>query len=186
MTTPTLVFISGGVRSGKSSYAENLSIQIADETNSHLHYIATGVPSDQEMEERIKMHKDQRLTQNKKWITWEKADGIGELAPHFNHRDVLLLDCLTTLVNNEFFLNTGETVDCIENRIFTSIERLQHKCHTLIVVSNEVFFDTTYDTKLVLPYKKLLGRLHQRIVKQASYAFRVEFGTPIKMKGDSL
>lgn len=185
MTTSTLVFISGGVRSGKSSYAEHLSTQIADETNSHLHYIATGVPSDHEMKERINMHKDQRLKHEKKWVTWEKADNIGELATQFNHGDVLLLDCLTTLVTNEFFLNRGETVDCIENRIYTSIESLLHNCHTLIVVSNEVFFDTLYDSEVVLPYKKLLGKLHQRIVNRSSHVFRVEFGTPVMMKGDS-
>ncbi len=102
-TAPSLIFISGGVRSGKSSFAEKLALKIACEEGGGLHYIATGVPSDLEMKERIKKHQHDREAAKYRWITVEQSINIGAIADHFNNRDILLLDCVTTLLNNELF-----------------------------------------------------------------------------------
>src|SRR5947207_15991618 len=100
---PSLIFISGGVRSGKSSLAEKLAIKIASEEGGRLHYIATGVTFDKEMKERIKKHQQDRKTAKYQWIITEQSTNIGAIADRFNSRDILLLDCVTTLLNNELF-----------------------------------------------------------------------------------
>lgn len=100
---PSILFISGGVRSGKSTFAEELAREYAIEEEANLHYIATSVVIDAEMKERIFLHQKGREKQVLKWTTWEKPVHLGELTCEFQKSDILLLDCLTTLVGNELF-----------------------------------------------------------------------------------
>ncbi|MEM5594860.1 bifunctional adenosylcobinamide kinase/adenosylcobinamide-phosphate guanylyltransferase [Niallia circulans] len=102
-TKSSIIFVTGGVRSGKSSLAERLAIKYAQDERAELHYIATAVITDAEMEERIIRHQQNREAQKVKWNSYEKPVDIGELAAVFTKKDVVLLDCLTVLVNNELF-----------------------------------------------------------------------------------
>ena len=110
-TAPSLIFITGGVRSGKSSFAEKLAVKIAyRRTGGGLNYIATGVPFDTEMKERIKQHQQDRKTAKYQWKTVEQSINIGAIADRFNNRDILLLDCVTTLLNNELFSSSKDGI----------------------------------------------------------------------------
>src|SRR5690554_6184956 len=109
MEGSSLIFITGGVRSGKSSFAERFATETAAKTKGRLNYIATGVPFDEEMEKRIDKHRQDRSKGPIPWITREQPVNIGELASLFNNQDVILLDCVTTLVNNELF-SLGENL----------------------------------------------------------------------------
>ncbi|WLD91662.1 bifunctional adenosylcobinamide kinase/adenosylcobinamide-phosphate guanylyltransferase [Alkalihalobacillus sp. AL-G] len=182
-TTRSLIFITGGVRSGKSSFAEKLAIQLATGSSRSLHYIATGERSDSEMEKRIQKHRQQRKESESQWTTWEQPRNIGTLATHFSDDDILLLDCLTTLLNNELF-STGADQQSSMNAILQGIEALSRCCHTLIIVSNEVLNEPIQDNQLVFTYKKVLGHLHQMIVQRALRAYLVESGVEIEMKGE--
>lgn len=175
----SLIFVSGGVRSGKSSFAEKQAKQLIERTSGTLHYIATGVPTDQEMVDRIRRHQVDRAGFG--WTTWESPTEVGKLSDHFNGDDIVLLDCLTTWLNNELFQN--EIPDAVESQILTEIDRLVESCHSLVIVSNDVFYDAMVDSELVFTYKRVLGRLHQQIVKIASDAFHVESSIPVRMKG---
>lgn len=55
-----LTFITGGARSGKSTFAEQTAARLALNEGGKLHYIATSKPSDEEMRLRIRRHKEQR------------------------------------------------------------------------------------------------------------------------------
>jgi adenosylcobinamide kinase/adenosylcobinamide-phosphate guanylyltransferase len=59
-----LILVTGGARSGKSSYAE----QLVASTGEHIAYIATAKPLDAEMEDRIAKHRQQRPDT---WQTFE-------------------------------------------------------------------------------------------------------------------
>ncbi|WP_210366672.1 bifunctional adenosylcobinamide kinase/adenosylcobinamide-phosphate guanylyltransferase [Bacillus sp. REN3] len=183
-----LIFISGGVRSGKSSFAEKLAIDIAERCCVQLHYVATGQSSDREMEERIIRHKQDRRDSGRNWTTWEQPRNLAELSSSFSCGDVVLLDCLTTLLNNEFFHGGDrwrhEDFQLqVHNGIAGAIEGIAGRTHTLIVVSNEVLNGTVADHEMVFTYMRLLGQIHQTIVRKSKFAYIVESGIPILKKG---
>ena len=60
-------------------------------------------PSDSEMKKRISRHQEDRRQSGCHWKTWEQPVSIGKLASYFKGDDIVLLDCLTTWLNNELF-----------------------------------------------------------------------------------
>jgi adenosylcobinamide kinase / adenosylcobinamide-phosphate guanylyltransferase len=187
MATASLIFITGGVRSGKSSFAEKLALEMASENGGQLNYLATGVASDQEMVERIAKHQQDRKSVKFRWKTIEQSINIGAIADVFSEDDIILLDCVTTLLNNELFSakqkwNESFLAQVMEN-IITGINEIAEKAKTLIVVSNEVFHSSMVENELVFTYGKILGKIHQQLVQDAVQAYLVEAGIAIKMKG---
>lgn len=189
MAEGSLIFITGGVRSGKSSYAERTAARIAEKTAGKLHYIAAGKAFDSEMEARIRKHRYDRDKSGLGWTTWEKPSKLDEISGSFGNQDIILFDCLTTLLNNEFFggedvWQTREFQQNLSNEILSSVVEIRKKCSCLIIVSNEVLNEAIGENELVFTYAKILGKLHREIVKLADEAFLVEAGIPIQMKGE--
>ncbi|SLL35362.1 Adenosylcobinamide kinase [Mycobacteroides abscessus subsp. abscessus] len=180
-TKSSIIFVTGGVRSGKSSFAESLAIEYARKEKADLHYIATAVNTDTEMQERIAKHQQIRKTQKVKWNSHEQAVNIGELAEVFSKKDVLLLDCLTVLVNNELFLKDQQQ-EMIEDKLKKDLVALSRSCRYLILVSNEVTYEPSTDP-FVQNYSRILNRLHYFLVQHAKEAYLVEFGIAKKKKG---
>ncbi|HAQ07456.1 MAG TPA: cobinamide kinase [Bacillus bacterium] len=184
----SIIFISGGVRSGKSSFAEKLAAQYAGQVPGRLHYLAAGQPSDREMQERITRHQNDRSASGLDWSTWEQPRYLSRLSHLFSSDDVILLDCLTTLLNNHFFNEEEKGSDpdflrTIQRTISHDIDVLAQNCRALIVVSNEVLSEPLADNELVFTYARVLGQLHQSIVKKSRSAYLVEAGIPVLMKG---
>jgi adenosylcobinamide kinase/adenosylcobinamide-phosphate guanylyltransferase len=92
-----IVMVTGGARSGKSSHAENL----CKSQNNNVAYIATSIPFDEGMKDRIKKHQEMRP---KNWTTYESYEDIHKLIKGIeeNHHTVIL-DCVTLLINNLMF-----------------------------------------------------------------------------------
>lgn len=182
-----IIFISGGVRSGKSQLAEELAIKRAQWYGKQLHYVATGERSDKEMLERITHHQQSRQKSGQHWKTWEQPREIHQLASNFSANDIILLDCITTLLNNEFFYDNRWSNQAYQlqlgEKLLKDIKELASAANTLILVSNEILHDVMSEEPLVRVYGKLLGTLHQRIVEVADEAYLVESGCLIRMKG---
>lgn len=188
MAAASLIFITGGVRSGKSSFAEKMAVENAKENGGQLNYLATGVASDPEMRERIAKHQNDRESGKSRWRTIEQSQNIGESADYFNKEDIILIDCVTTLVNNELFSSSNQEWDesflaHVMETIITGINKIREKAKVLIVVSNEVFYESIAENDLVFSYSRILGKIHQQLVKEADQAFLVESGIPTTMKG---
>ncbi|MEK3991912.1 MULTISPECIES: bifunctional adenosylcobinamide kinase/adenosylcobinamide-phosphate guanylyltransferase [Robertmurraya] len=182
-----LIFISGGVRSGKSSFAEKTAMELTKKTQGNLHYIASGVAFDEEMKDRIKRHQQQRNEGEHQWVTWEEPYFLHNLSTVFQPNDIVLFDCLTNLLNNRLFQTEERLMDPsfhkeIRISIIEGILSVQKSCHTLIVVSNEILNEPIHSSDLVLVYAKILGRLNQQVVARAKEAYLVEAGIPICMK----
>lgn len=92
-----IILITGGARSGKSSYAENMAKVYGEK----VLYIATAIPYDEEMRERIMKHKEARPA------NWHTYEGYKNLKSVFEKNDlnfeVVLLDCITVMVTNLMF-----------------------------------------------------------------------------------
>src|SRR5690625_1896099 len=113
METGNIIFITGGARSGKSSFAEDYAAAKAQQKAVGLNYIATSKPSDEEMVQRIKMHQRDRKKSENPWETWEWPFDLHEIVSHFKQSDVILLDCLTVLLSNELF-REGKIIVCMD------------------------------------------------------------------------
>ncbi|QCJ42337.1 bifunctional adenosylcobinamide kinase/adenosylcobinamide-phosphate guanylyltransferase [Bacillus sp. S3] len=186
MGASTFIFITGGVRSGKSSHAECLAIDMARKTGGQPNYIATGVPSDPEMQHRVAMHQRSRDSGVFRWKTIEKPIQIGALANSISDKDIVLLDCVTTLLNNELFSSeqtwNESYLKTIKQDILTGIMSIKSRAGAMIVVSNEVLNELPIASELVFSYSRLLGKIHQDLVKEADKAILVEAGIPLVMK----
>ncbi|GKU84661.1 bifunctional adenosylcobinamide kinase/adenosylcobinamide-phosphate guanylyltransferase [Niallia sp. NCCP-28] len=180
----TLIFITGGVRSGKTSFAEQLAAQFAEKEDLQLHYLATGVVTDAEMQKRVEHHQEIRANYQRQWKTVEQEANLHTLQQRFCKKDVVLFDCLTTLVSNELFLKeqahwSKSFLESLKQEIVTAVILLSRKCKYFIIVSNEVSYEPM-QTPLLIAYSWLLGNLHQTFVEIATEAYLVENGLVIK------
>jgi adenosylcobinamide kinase / adenosylcobinamide-phosphate guanylyltransferase len=183
-----LIFVTGGARSGKSSFAERLACKIASDYGGDLHYIATCKPADDEMSNRIRRHQLERKESAAEWVTWECPTDINNLVPVFKKTDIVLLDCLTILLTNELFQDEHSWKhqafqEKVMQLILLGIKAIEEKVQTIVIVSNDVLNENIIEQPLVHVYGRLLGKLHQQIVKNARKAFTVESGIPVLMKG---
>ena len=183
METGKLIFITGGVRSGKSTFAEQLAIKHARETDNNLHYIACGIPSDEEMQERIKRHQQDREQSRFSWKTWEQPVHLSHIANQFTNQDVILLDCVTTLLNNYLFQEAINDTHTVLELVREDITALCNHAGEVIIVSNEVLQDIPYEDELTQNYQAVLGNIHQQIAETANLAILVESGIPLVKKG---
>lgn len=155
-----LIFISGGVRSGKSTLGENLTEKLSEVRKV---YLATSIAYDEEMIQRIIMHKKQRS--GKGYITIEKSTDIGEVLVNIRDGDTILLDCLGNLLANEMYSDKAtKEIDKVAEKIFSDICRINEKAENLIIVSNDVFSDGCMYSDSVIRYIDTLAWLHRKIV----------------------
>jgi adenosylcobinamide kinase/adenosylcobinamide-phosphate guanylyltransferase len=184
-----MVFISGGVRSGKSEVAERYVRTLASDEDS-VHYIATAQAVDDEMNMRIARHQEQRARQSLRWVTWEQPTGLHELVARFGSNDVLLLDCLTNLLANELFRDEGwkQEEACFQKAIgiLEAVRGLAARSKAFVIVSNELFSGGVPDDLGTYHFMKMLGWLHQQIVASASVAILVQHGIPFLKKGEGI
>lgn len=173
-----MIFLSGGVRSGKSGVAEKLAIR-------HLHpdgrllYVACGSRTDLEMDERIWHHQQRRAASGHSWITIEKP--IDVAAIDVKASDTVLIDCITTLLAGEYFREDKPVAEADE-RIVQGVLKLVQQTHAVVVVSNELAFEAPA-SELTADYMKKLGVIHQRLVGKSDKAILVEHGISIIKKG---
>lgn len=173
-----MIFITGGVRSGKSAFAERYAIK--DAQQKQLYYVATGVAFDDEMKKRITRHQEDRQRQGLNWTTIEMQVPIPQKIAHLTSKDVLLFECITTWLSNVFYESEQEMMRC--QYIDRCIASLQKQLHcwqqqgaTIIIVSNEVLDELPSQYEEVNLYRQKLGQLHQWIVKHCTEAYEVQF-----------
>ena len=174
-----LTFILGGVRSGKSSFAQKLA-----SSGERVLFVATAEAGDREMADRIRVHRESRPP---KWETLEEPVELVEaLKPVLGKYDTVLLDCLTLWVSNLLLRGT----DAVSSRrhILARAEGLagliQGSDCSWIVVSNEVGLGVVPPTELGRVYADELGRVNQLLAAEADDVYFMAAGLPIALKGD--
>lgn len=179
-----LIFISGGVRSGKSGLGERLAAQYAGEGRKI--YLATTRAYDAEMERRIARHRQDRA--GKGFVTMEADRAVGDAAKSLLPSDAVLLDCLGALASNEMFgeawvSEAASTANALADTIFGDIMRLNSAVSTLIIISNEVFSDGVDYDAMTLEYIRLMGLLHRRLAVASNMAIECSAGLYTVHKG---
>ena len=183
-----IIFVTGGARSGKSSFAEN----IFKNRNGKKLYIATATPFDSEMKERIKLHQIER---GDNFSTLEKYKNIAEEVTHnYNDYNYILLDCITIMVNNIMFDSRGEEWDNITNEELFNIEKtvikeiddlinhFKNRNGQLVMVSNELGMGLVPEIALGRHFRDITGRVNQFIAKKADNVYLLVSGIDMKIK----
>lgn len=177
-----LIFISGGVRSGKSQLGENMAEKLASMCGGRKIYLATALVYDDEMRKRVERHQKNRRA--KGYITIEKGSRIGEIKDRLTSGDIVLLDCLGSLVANEMFDGNRSDSDTeLIDRIFADIQKVDHAVNSLVIVSNDVFFDGISYQDTVRSYVSVLGKLHVKIAGMADTAVECACGIHLYHRG---
>jgi len=180
-----IYYVTGGARSGKSGFAEKIA-----ENHGDVVYIATAVATDEEMENRIDIHKNSRP---KEWETFEQYRDIDRILRSSDKKS-FLLDCLTILTTNilmEYSLD-GEGInpekekqitDVVMREIMNFVVAAKEGDKTLIVVSNEVGMGIVPEGKLSRFFRDLAGRANQLMSSLSDEAYLMVSGIPIRIKG---
>ena len=161
-----IILVTGGARSGKSSFAERLALKIGD---GRAAYIATAQIFDDEMKFRVEVHQSRR---GDNWRTFEapfNAEGkILEAAKDF---DAILFDCVTIYISN--FLCAAELddekflYDNLRGLIQKLIDAAQNSDATTIFVTNEVGGGIVPENKLARRFRDLAGLANQMLAAQS-------------------
>lgn len=183
-----IVLVTGGARSGKSSFAESLCKM----QNNKTAYIATSIPFDEEMKDRVKKHRESRPREWKTYETYEKVyASIPEIAAE---NETVILDCVTLMVNNLMFKEnidydqiTPEQANQIEKSIKEEFEKLIEAIKQtnlyFVIVTNEIGMSPVAANKLTRIYTDIIGRMNQLIARAADEVYFVVSGIPMQIKG---
>lgn len=181
-----MMLITGGARSGKSRFAE----QVAERRGGEVLYIATSVVTDAEMAERIRYHQQQRPAH---WHTFESYRDLGNVVSvHQAQFPTIIIECITTLITNLLFDIAGETppeemdFDAIEQHIFAQVAQLmeaaQHPESEVIIVTNEVGMGIVPDNLLARRFRDIAGRVNQQLAAAADDVYLIVSGIPLPVK----
>lgn len=173
-----LTLVLGGVRAGKSSYAQRLASE-----GKRVLFVATAEAGDEEMAARIQAHREGRPAH---WDTLEEPiDLVGALTPVLDQYDTVLLDCLTIWVSNLLLKGQGPGSGNVDPLSETKrLLALYGKADsTWIVVSNEVGLGVVPATQLGRSYADELGRVNQTVASAANEVYFMAAGLPLRLKG---
>jgi adenosylcobinamide kinase/adenosylcobinamide-phosphate guanylyltransferase len=170
------IFILGGARSGKSSFALKLAQAISD----RVLFVATAEVKDEEMAERVQKHKTSRPPS---WQVLEAPSSVGRRIGQEKGFDVVIIDCLSLLVSN--LLIKGERAGA-EERVSKEIQEIKACIESLdatfIIVSNEVGMSLVPSNKLGRVYRDLLGWANQVIANFAQEVYLTVSGLHLRLK----
>jgi adenosylcobinamide kinase/adenosylcobinamide-phosphate guanylyltransferase len=170
------IFVIGGCRSGKSSHALELAEKM---TANERIFIATCVPQDGEMRQRVAKHRQNR---NQSWKTVEAPLHLPQaIMDHARAEDVVLVDCLTLWISN--LLMENENPSAVEGQISRLVQAVQSAAGPLMLVSNEVGTGIVPENKLARRYRDLVGSVNQEVASHVDKVVWVVAGIPVTIKG---
>ncbi|MDT8419793.1 MAG: bifunctional adenosylcobinamide kinase/adenosylcobinamide-phosphate guanylyltransferase [Desulfuromonadales bacterium] len=170
-----LIYVTGGARSGKSRFAQ----QLAEQNPGDLLYIAPAQVLDAEMADRVAQH---RLARGERWVLLEEPLQLAErLTRAADGKSALLLDCVTIWLSNLFF-HFDEEHDVIMAAVERLISLLGSLPAPLYMVSNELGSGIVPENAMARSFRDLAGAVNQRLAAAADEAWLVVSGLPLRLK----
>jgi adenosylcobinamide kinase / adenosylcobinamide-phosphate guanylyltransferase len=168
----TVTLLLGGVRSGKSHYAQQLG-----ERAERVVFVATAQPGeDEEMRRKVDRH---RAARPQHWQTLEEPLALAEtIAHHGPNCDLMIIDCLTIFAAN---LLDAEADN--QSSIDTLCSALQSPPCSVVLVSNEVGSGVVPEYPSGRRFRDLLGEMNQSVARVASNVLLLVAGLPLVLKG---
>ncbi len=164
-------YITGGERSGKSSFAQDLALSFSPTPK----YIATSRIWDDDHRKRIDRHIADR---DARWTSIEEEKNIAAvIAPH----DVVVIDCVTLWLTN-FYMDTQNNVAESLELAKIEFDKLRDLEAHIIIISNEIGMGVHAQTEIGRKFTELQGWMNQHIAKHANKATVMISGIPLTLK----
>jgi len=182
-----LILITGGARSGKSTFAEKK----AGELSRKVLYIATAVAFDEEMEDRIEKHKQARP---QTWDTHEGYRDLYKVLEAAKNYDAVLLDCVTVMLTNLLWEYPGMDFDepsqdvlnkaeeFVKNEFDKLLQAAMKYEGTLIMVTNELGSGLVPEAPIARGFRDMAGRVNQQIAACCNEVYLAVCGIPVQIK----
>ncbi len=180
-----LILITGGARSGKSSFAEKLAAEMAQGPAMPCTYIATCIPGDDEMRQRVEIHKSRRPSH------WKTVEEPLELADALKREGacshVVLVDCLGLYVTNLLCQEgAGIPQKDICQAVLGSVREFAGTARNVtahvMVVSNEVGMGLVPEYPLGRLFRDTLGWANQILAEASDKVYFMVSGIPVAIK----
>lgn len=169
MTQITL--ITGGARSGKSSFAQ----QMAEQQSERPVYLATARIWDEDFAQRVRRHQSDRDER------WENVEEEKQLSKHNFSGKVVLLDCITLWLTN-FFHDSDYKLDESLDAAKAEWQQFIQQDMELIVVTNELGMGVHPENEMARKFADLQGWMNQHIAAQADAVYLMVSGIPVRIK----
>ena len=171
-----IIMITGGQRSGKSTYAEQLALRL----DAHPVYVATAHIWDDEFRQRVDRHKARR------GASWTTIEEERYLSRHDYAGRVVLVDCVTLWCTNFFFGSTDGSqlpdVDHVFAQVCQEFDLLTAADATFIFVTNEIGLGGVSDNAVQRRFTDLQGWMNQYIASHADTVVMMVSGIPVTIK----
>jgi adenosylcobinamide kinase/adenosylcobinamide-phosphate guanylyltransferase len=166
-----ILFITGGARSGKSKYAQNLALTYTETPV----YVATAKDWGGDFSQRIQRHQNDRGAE---WTNYEAQKYVSVL-PIKNR--VVVIDCVTLWLTN-FFIVYKNDIDQSLAAFISEINALQNMNGTFIIVSNEIGMGVHAETEVGRRFTDLQGWANQHVAAKADKVILMVSGIPVIIK----
>ena len=193
-----LIFVTGGAKSGKSKFAEEMLLKLNNGKQKNV-YLATSLVFDEEMKEKVRLHKKRRKDE---WFTVETYKNFeNELSNFFENNDKIknnmLVDCLTNMITNIIFENQNIDWNNFEKKLYIqTLEKLNkdvehsviellnvaNQFENAIIVSNELGMGLVPSYPLGRYFREIAGKMNQIVAETADEVYLVVSGIPMKIK----
>lgn len=166
-----IILITGGARSGKSSYAERLALSLSP----HPVYLATARIWDEEFRQRVLRHQANRGPE------WTNIEEDKFLSKHNVNGRVVLVDCVTLWCTN-FFFDLHSDIDTALEAVKKEFDKLVAQDTTFIFVTNEIGMCSTSENELQRKFTDMQGWMNQYIASKADKVVLMVSGIPVTIK----
>jgi len=164
--------ITGGERSGKSTYAESESLRLSGQPV----YLATARVWDEEFRQRILRHQERRGPE------WTNIEEDIRLSKHDFTGRVVLIDCITLWATNYFF-DMQQDVDQALEALKKEFDTLVQQDATFIFVTNELGMGGMSESRTQRLFTQLQGWMNQYVAARADRVTLMVSGLPLTVKG---
>lgn len=165
-----VILITGGARSGKSRYAEDLALKLSPNPV----YVATAHVWDDEFRERVKKHQERRGPE------WTNIEEEKLLSRHDLTGRVAVIDCITLWCTNYFF--ELQEVDLALDALKAEFDKFTSQDATFIFVTNEIGMGGVSENVVQRKFTDLQGWMNQYVASKADEVILMVSGLPIPIK----
>jgi len=166
-----IILITGGARSGKSRYAQELALSLTEQPI----YVATAKKWGGDFDDRIRRHQTDR---SDAWTTIEAEEEVSAVPIQGR---VAVIDCITLWLTN-FFVKYKNDIDKSLESFKAEIDKLHAMSGTFIIVTNEIGMGVHAETEIGRKFTDLQGWANQYAAAKAGKAIFMVSGLPLTLK----